>query len=110
MTVINSVLGQFDSSDLGYTLTHEHVMGSQAGILQNYPEFFGPDFMESIVTGLVQAKNGGIDTIVDASTFEMGRDVSVMAEASRPLTQTGWSGTGQPTSLQAFLSGKLNGV
>jgi phosphotriesterase-related protein len=62
---------------------HEHIMGSQAGILQNYPELFGPDFMDSIVAGLIEAKNGGIDTIVDASTFEMGRDVSVMVEASR---------------------------
>jgi phosphotriesterase-related protein len=83
MTTLNSVLGQLDSSALGYTLMHEHVIGAQAGILQNYPEFFGPNYMDSIVTRLIQAKNGGIDTIVDASTFEMGRDVSVMTEASR---------------------------
>ena len=83
MTTINSVLGPLDSSDLGYTLMHEHVIGSQAGILQNYPEFFGPNFMDSIINGLVEAKNGGIDTIVDASTFEMGREVTVLAEASR---------------------------
>ena len=83
MTTINSVLGPLDSSALSYTLMHEHVIGSQAGILQNYPEFLGPNYMERIITGLVRAKNGGIDTIVDASTFEMGRDVNVMAEASR---------------------------
>jgi phosphotriesterase-related protein len=51
--------------------------------------------MDRIITGLTEAKNGGIDTIVDASTFDLGRDVSVLSEASQRtgvniIACTGW--------------------
>ena len=83
MTIINSVLGTLDTADLGFTLMHEHVAVSSAGISQNYVELLGAGFMDRIVNGLTQAKQGGIDTIVDATTLDLGRDVTVLAEASR---------------------------
>ena len=83
MTTINSVLGPLDTADLGFTLMHEHLIVASAGIPQNYPELLGADFMERIVNGLTQAREGGIDTVVDATTLDLGRDVTVMAEASR---------------------------
>ena len=92
---INSVLGPLDTAELGFTLMHEHLLGSAAGISINYPELLGEKFMDRIITGLTQAKKGGIDTIVDASTFDLGRDVKVLAEASRQsgvniITCAGW--------------------
>lgn len=95
MTNIDSVLGPLDTTALGFTLMHEHLMGAAVGISQNYPELLGARFMDRIITGLTQAKEGGIDTIVDASTFDLGRDVSVLAEASRRsgvniIATTGW--------------------
>lgn len=95
MTAINTVLGTIDSSALGYTLMHEHLLAASAGIARNYPELLGEGYMERIVDELTRAKEGGIDTIVDASTFDMGRDVSVLAEASRRtgvniIACTGW--------------------
>ena len=95
MTTINSVLGPLDTADLGFTLMHEHLIVASAGIPQNYPELLGADFMERIVNGLTQAKEGGVDTIVDATTLDLGRDVTVMAEASRRsgvniIAVTGW--------------------
>ena len=95
MTTINSVLGPLDTADLGFTLMHEHLLLAPTGIPQNYPELLGADFMERIVNGLTQAKEGGIDTVVDATTLDLGRDVSVMAEASRRsgvniIAVTGW--------------------
>jgi len=95
MTTINSVLGPLDTAALGFTLMHEHIIGSGPGILQNYPELLGARFMDRVITGLTQARAGGIDTIVDATTFDLGRDVSVLAEASRQsgvniIACTGW--------------------
>lgn len=108
MAVINSVLGPLDTADIGSTLMHEHIVGSAAGIHQNFPELFGPRFMERIITGLAQAKKGGIDTIVDASTFDLGRDVTVLAEASgrsgvNIIASTGWyfSPAGSPSDWSA---------
>jgi phosphotriesterase-related protein len=83
VNTINSVLGPLETSALGFTLGHEHVQTSTSGITQNYPEFLEAGFMERIVTALTNAKEGGIDTVVDATTLDLGRDVSIMAEASR---------------------------
>ena len=95
MATINSVLGPLDTARLGFTLMHEHVAGAAAGIIQNYPELLGDRFMDRAVEKLTQAKAGGIDTIVDASTFDLGRDVSLLAEASRRsgvniIVTSGW--------------------
>ncbi len=96
MTNINSALGLLDTGALGFTLMHEHLIGTAAaGISQNYPELLGARFMDRVITGLTQAKEGGINTIVDASTFDLGRDVSILAEASRRsgvniIATTGW--------------------
>lgn len=83
MVTINSVLGPLDTANLGLTLVHEHLMVAAAGISQNYSGLLGADFMERIVNGLLEAKRDGIDTIVDATTLDLGRDVTMMVEASR---------------------------
>jgi phosphotriesterase-related protein len=82
MSMVNSVLGPVDTKDLGFTLMHEHVI-SQSAVAENYPELFGAGFMNRIISGISEAKRGGIDTIVDATTFDLGRDVSALAEISR---------------------------
>ncbi|MFH1031812.1 MAG: hypothetical protein V1767_04550 [Chloroflexota bacterium] len=83
MAKINSVLGPIDTSELGFTLIHEHLILSPAGFSSNYPELFGDNYMENIVSRLKEAKKAGIDTILDATTLDLGRDVNFMAEASR---------------------------
>ena len=83
MTTINSVLGPIDSKDLGFTLMHEHIFSAFAGIYRDYPEFFGDNLMERLVSELKEVKESGIDTIVDATTIDLGRDVNLLAEASR---------------------------
>jgi phosphotriesterase-related protein len=83
MTVINSVLGPLDTNDIGFTLMHEHLIVSPAGVYRDYPELLGSNLMERVVEGLEKAKEGGIDTIVDATTLDLGRNIELMAEASR---------------------------
>ncbi len=95
MTKVNTVLGSINTSTLGFTLMHEHLMVSSAGIPQNYPKLLGEDYMNQIVNGLIQAKEGGIDTIVDATTLDLGRNIPILAEASRRsginiVATTGW--------------------
>jgi len=95
MATVNSVLGPLDTADLGFTLMHEHVMVAAAGVYRDYPELLGPDRMERVVQRLGAAKQGGIDTIVDATTLDLGRDVELLAETSRRtgiqiIACTGW--------------------
>jgi phosphotriesterase-related protein len=94
MSTINSVLGPLDTKDLGFTLMHEHVM-CQAFVADNYPELFGDGYMNHIINGVTAAKKGGVDTIIDATTFDLGRDVTRLAEIARRtkvniIACTGW--------------------
>ncbi len=105
MTTINSVLGPLDTANLGFTLMHEHLIVASAGIPQNYTELLGASFMERIVNGLTQAKEGGIDTVVDATTLDLGRDVTVLAEASRRTGVNIIACTGWWLDMPRFLAG-----
>ena len=85
MPTVNSVLGPLDVGTLGFTLTHEHVYTASAGILQTYPELFGDfdDFTRQTVSTLAEARDGGVQTLVELSTLDLGRDVRFFADMSR---------------------------
>ncbi|MFH1639886.1 MAG: hypothetical protein ABIB93_06235 [Chloroflexota bacterium] len=83
MTMVNSVLGPLDTAKLGFTLSHEHIMGSAPWVLKDLPELLGENPLERAVADLKKAKEGGVDTIVDATTIDLGRDINFLIEASR---------------------------
>jgi phosphotriesterase-related protein len=83
MATVNTVLGPISTGKLGFTLMHEHLLVASAGVPQNYPGLLVKDYMERIVKGLKRAKEGGVDTVVDATTLDLGRDVTMVAEVSR---------------------------
>ena len=105
MAIINSVLGPLDTSKLGTTLIHEHILSSSTGIPQNYPEVLDRGYVSIIVRKLKEAKAGGIDTVVDATTLDLGRDVNVLAETSRRSGVNIICCTGWWTEKPRFLSG-----
>jgi phosphotriesterase-related protein len=83
MATVNSVLGPIDTKDLGFTLMHEHILVGFAGVYQDYPELLGDDPLGRAVEKLKKTREGGVDTIVDATTTDLGRDINFVAEASR---------------------------
>ncbi|MFC1798267.1 phosphotriesterase [Thermodesulfobacteriota bacterium] len=83
MAIINSVLGPLDTVNLGFTLMHEHVLVGSAGVYSTYPELYGPNTKDCIINLLKKAKQGGVDTIVDASTLDLDRHVRLLSEVSR---------------------------
>jgi len=88
MPTVNSVLGPLDVARLGFTLTHEHIYTASAGILQTYPELFG-DFdalKRQALSTLTEARDGGVQSIIELSTLDLGRDVRFFADVAR---QTG---------------------
>jgi phosphotriesterase-related protein len=104
MSTVNSVLGPIDTKDLGFTLMHEHVI-SQGPVALNYPELFGPRFMDRIISGILEARQGGVSTIVDATPFDLGRDVSILAEVSRRTGVNVIACTGWWMDTPSYLSG-----
>ncbi len=84
MALINSVLGPLDTADLGFTLSHEHVLTASAGIQQTFPEFIDrAGAIEEGVTQLRAAYAEGVRTIVDVTTMDLGRDIRLLEEVSR---------------------------
>ena len=84
-TTANTVLGPIDTSKLGFTLSHEHIIASSAGLWHAWPELFGGQrhFIDTAVDRLKRAKDEGVDTIIDCTTIDLGRDIRMMEEVSR---------------------------
>jgi len=108
LKTVNTVLGPLETSKIGFTLMHDHIMGSASGIPQVYPELLGKDYKKRIIKGLTAAKKAGINTIVDADTFDLGRAVKILAEVSQSsgvniVCCSGWFGE-LPGYLGSFSS------
>jgi len=84
VATINSVLGPLDTANLGFTLSHEHVLTASAGIQQTFPEFIDRQgTIEAGVTQLRQVYAEGVRTMVDVTTMDLGRDIRLLEEVSR---------------------------
>ena len=83
MSIVNTVLGPRDSASLGFTLSHEHILLSSAGIEDTFPEFIDKEFaIKEGIRQLSEAKSEGVETIIDLSTMDLGRNIQVIREVS----------------------------
>jgi phosphotriesterase-related protein len=83
--VVHTVRGPLDASKLGLTLPHEHICATSAGVMQIWPELFGgrANFIAKVVGKLKAARDEGVQTIVDVTPADVGRDIRLLAEVSR---------------------------
>jgi phosphotriesterase-related protein len=73
-----------DTAHLGFTLSHEHVGTNAAGLRHTYPEFIDREgLLEQAVAAMREAYQAGVRTMVELSTFDLGRDIGLMQEVSR---------------------------
>jgi phosphotriesterase-related protein len=84
MPTVNTVLGPLDTSQLGFTLSHEHVGTNAAGLRHTYPEFIDrAGIIEQSTAAMKEAYTEGVRTIVDVTTIDLGRDIEMIREVSR---------------------------
>ena len=84
MTAVETVLGPVDGSELGFTLSHEHVLVGYSGDNQHYPWMFDLEASRArAIAELSEAKAGGVDTVIDLTTPDHGRDVQLVAAVAR---------------------------
>ena len=84
MPTVNTVLGPVDTANLGFTLSHEHVGTNAAGLRHTYPEIIDRAGIEEQATAaLKEAYDEGLRTMVDVSTFDLGRDIQLIKDVSR---------------------------
>lgn len=92
---VNTVLGPVRPDELGFTLMHEHVLVAASGLFTSYPDLLGQDREARAIASLERARAAGIDTLVDCTTFDLGRHAPLLAEVSRAsgmriVNVTGW--------------------
>jgi phosphotriesterase-related protein len=75
---VQSVTGWIPGPDLGFTLVHEHVAASSAGILRSWPGLSGgrEPLVATGVAALTEARALRVRTIVDCTTFDLGLRIS----------------------------------
>jgi phosphotriesterase-related protein len=76
--LVQTVLGPIDGSKLGFTLSHEHICCIPPGLFSDRTVA-----VAKMVATLREAKAAGVDTIIDLTTSDVGRDVRFGEEISR---------------------------
>ncbi|MBI4202330.1 MAG: phosphotriesterase-related protein [Chloroflexi bacterium] len=107
MVIIQSVLGPVDTEELGFTLMHEHVLSSSAGVWYTYPELVNRRWLtESVIADLREAAAEGLQTFVDVTPFDLGRDIQLLQDAAEGSGVHIIAATGTHRNVpRAFLDG-----
>lgn len=86
MPTVNTVRGPIDSAQLGFTLMHEHLVLQSPGVKENWPDAFPRErAIARTIEHLRAAKAAGVDTIVDLTTMDNGRDTPLVAEIGKQV-------------------------
>jgi phosphotriesterase-related protein len=83
MATIQTATGPIDTAEMGFTLTHEHVVVGSPPVRQQYPDTHDRKAILAVaVPNLVAAREAGVRTIVDLTPITLGRDAPLIREAA----------------------------
>lgn len=95
---VMTVNGLIDSSAMGQTLPHEHILVDSIGAADvNPPRWDRDHVMEKVIPYLQEARNAGCRTFIDCTPNYLGRDVGLLKQLSAKcdlhiITNTGYYG------------------
>ncbi|MDQ0188922.1 phosphotriesterase-related protein [Alicyclobacillus cycloheptanicus] len=79
MTIINTVKGQIDSSQLGCTLIHEHLRSRSESVAFQFPHLYDEAYeYQKALEQVLAVEQRGVQTICDPTVMEIGRDIRFM--------------------------------
>ncbi|MGC9781009.1 MAG: hypothetical protein HZR80_17325 [Candidatus Heimdallarchaeota archaeon] len=96
--MINTVIGPISEEDLGVTLMHEHILVDLNGINLVEKTYTTDEVVDFVLPYLIDVKNKGCSTIVEATPLGLGRDLDVLKQCAKKsglniITCTGaWDG------------------
>jgi len=83
MPTVQGVLGPIDTAELGFTLMHEHILNVNPAMRQAFPGWLDrEDHVARAVAEVSSARERGIDTLVDLTPIDLGRDIHVIREVA----------------------------
>ena len=84
MPTVNTATGPVETSQLGFTLMHEHVYVLTEGLYQTFPHLWDREArVRQASEQLAEAKAHGVSTMVDLTVMGLGRDVTLVREAAQ---------------------------
>jgi phosphotriesterase-related protein len=86
MATIQTANGALEAAGLGVTLMHEHVFTRSPGVFEAWPHLWDRDTEVALaVKTFRELKEAGVDTIVDLTTVDLGRDARMVGEVARQV-------------------------
>lgn len=84
MATVETARGAVETSELGATLMHEHIVTRSPGVQENWPHLWDRPAILALAEQKMAALHArGIRTIVDLTTVDLGRDIGLIAEVAR---------------------------
>jgi phosphotriesterase-related protein len=84
MANVETARGPIPAAELGPTLMHEHVVTRSPGVQENWPHLWDrPGIVALAEKKLADLYARGIRTIVDLTTVDLGRDISLIVDVAR---------------------------
>jgi len=75
------VTGPVETAQLGRVLMHEHIITRSPGVIENWPDAWDREAVKrQAIEKLKDVQRRGIDTLVDLTTVDLGRDVAFVRE------------------------------
>ena len=95
MATVETVLGPVDASRLGNVLSHEHIIVSNGEDSQHYPWLYDRQkTLDDAVRVMKDLKAGGVDSMIDLTTPDLGRDIEFMIDVAKQSDIHVIAGTG----------------
>ncbi len=106
MATIQGVLGPIDTDRLGFTLMHEHILVVSWAMRQSLPGWFDREaHVEHAVREVASARERGVDTIVDLTPINLGRDIHVIREVAERAEMQVIAATGLYWTEEPWIAG-----
>jgi len=83
VAAIQTVSGAIDSSRLGFTLMHEHILVANWSMRRAFADWYDrKSHVPRAVAELRSAQERGVTTLVDLTAINLGRDIDVIREVA----------------------------
>jgi phosphotriesterase-related protein len=86
MSRVETLRGSIETSQLGFTLMHEHIFAHSEGLLENFPSIWNKEEQVAIARKkLRELANLGVQTIVDQTVLGLGRNIPLILQVAGDL-------------------------
>jgi phosphotriesterase-related protein len=84
MATVETARGPMETSELGPTLMHEHIVTRSPGVQENWPHLWDREAIVALAEKkMADLYSRGIRAIVDLTTVDLGRDIDLIAAVAR---------------------------